>query len=100
MTRHIPVDEKKDIVGAVLVFQHGGENHYLMHQLAILYIDSGWSQFVEPINACHILYKVLLYLGVHFQMLVEGILGHRLAHNGCRWKLQVDHRLSDNQEGD
>ena len=87
MTRHIPVDEKKDIVGAVLVFQHGGENHYLMYLFAILHIDGGGSQFVEPMNTNHIIYKVLLHLGVHFQMFVKGILGYRLAHNGSSGKL-------------
>ena len=63
-----------------------------MHQLAILHIDSGGSQFVEPMNANHIIYKVLLYLGVHFQMLVKGILWHRLANKCCLRELQVNHR--------
>ena len=70
-----------------------------MHQLTILHIDSGGSQFVKPMNTNHIIYKVLLYLGIHFQMLVESILWYRLADLSTCWKLQINHRLSDNQEG-
>ena len=71
-----------------------------MHQLAILHIDSGGGQFVKPMNANYIIHKVLLHLGIYFQMLVKGILWYRLAHNGCSGELQVNHRLTNNQEGD